>query len=146
MPSLSVKQAKTQREIADAFKVRQEVFIKEQKIPEEIELDGKDHEAEHIIAYLNGEPIGCVRIRDVDSRVKIERMAVLSEHRGQGFGRFILNYTIKLIRRKYPKQIIYLHSQKDVEEFYKKAGFVTKGRIFYEAGIPHVKMVLEKRQ
>jgi predicted GNAT family N-acyltransferase len=146
MSRLLVKEAETQKEIADAFKVRRKVFVEEQKITEDVDLDGKDDEAEHIVAYFNNNPIGCTRIRHVDKGVKIERMVILNEYRGRGFGRFILNYTIALLTRRYPKERIYLHSQKDVEGFYKKAGFVTKGKIFYEAGIPHIMMVLEKKK
>ena len=146
MSRLFVKEAETQKEIADTLNVRRKVFVEEQKIPEEVELDGKDNQAEHIVAYFNNNPIGCTRIRHVDKGVKIERMAVLDEYRGRGFGRFILNYTIALLRRRYPKERIYLHSQKDVEAFYKKAGFVPKGKMFYEAGIPNVMMVLEKKK
>ena len=146
MPRLFVKEAETQKEIADALKVRRKVFVEEQKIPEEVELNGKDNESEHIVAYFNNDPIGCARIRHIDEGVKIERMAVLDEYRGHGFGRFLLNYAIALIRRRYPKERIYLYSQKDVEEFYKKAGFIAKGKIFYETGIPHVMMVLEKKK
>ena len=145
MSRLFVKEAETQKQIADALKVRRTVFVEEQKIPEEVELDGRDSEAEHVLAYFDNDPIGCARIRHADKGIRIERMAVLEKYRGHGFGRFLLNYTIALIRRRYPKEMIYVHSQKDVEEFYKKAGFVTKGKVFHEAGIPHVMMVLERK-
>ena len=145
MSRLLIKEAATQKQIADARKVRRKVFVEEQKVPEEIELDGKDNEAEHVLAYFNNNPIGCARIRHADKGIRIERMAVLENYRGRGFGRFLLNYTIALISRRYPKEMIYVHSQKDVEEFYNRAGFVTKGKIFYEAGIPHVMMVLGRK-
>ena len=74
MPDLSVVKAETQKEVADAFKVRREVFIEGQRIPEEVELDGKDDEAEHIVAYIDNTPIGCARIRHVNEGAKIERM------------------------------------------------------------------------
>jgi len=146
MSRLFVKEAETQKEIADALNVRRKVFVEEQNIPEEVELDGKDNQSGHIVAYFNNVPIGCARIRHIDKGVKIERMAVLNEHRGRGFGKFILDYTLSLLKRRYPKERIHLHSQKDAEEFYTKAGFVAKGKIFYEAGIPHVLMILEKKK
>jgi len=146
MSRLLVKEAETQKEIGDALEIRRKVFVEEQNITEEAELNGKDNQAEHIVAYFNNVPIGCARIRHIDRGVKIERMAVLNEYRGRGFGRFMLNYTLALVKRRYPKERIYLHSQKNVEDFYKKAGFVEKGKIFYEAGIPHVMMVLERKK
>jgi predicted GNAT family N-acyltransferase len=123
-----------------AYAIRRRVFIEEQNVPEEIEMDADDEHAFHALAILDGVAIGCGRMLDHgDSEVKIGRMAVLREFRGTGVGAQILRFLIDRARARGLRKAI-LHAQLTAEGFYLKEGFNPVGGIFDEAGIAHRKM------
>jgi len=123
-----------------ALAIRRRVFIEEQNVPEEIELDADDGHAFHALAILDGVAIGCGRMLDHgDSEVKIGRMAVLREFRGTGVGAHILRFLIDRARARGLRRAI-LHAQLTAEGFYLKEGFNPVGGVFDEAGIAHRKM------
>jgi len=122
--------------------IRRRVFHEEQNIDEELEFDGLDETSEHLLAYLNQEPIGTLRIREVNSTiVKIERLAVLSTFRNQGIGRKLMEYAIALITEKNQYEQIVIHAQYHLENFYQGFGFQSLGETFEEAEILHIKMI-----
>jgi len=119
--------------------VRETVFVKEQKVPQELEWDGLDKEAIHVLAKDNvGHPIGTARLQ---SSGKIGRMAVLKSWRGKGVGQALLT---ALLDDAIQADMVglYLNAQKDAIPFYEKQGFRATGPEFYEANIPHKKMEL----
>jgi predicted GNAT family N-acyltransferase len=123
-----------------AYAIRRRVFIEEQNVPEEIEMDADDEHAFHALAILDGVAIGCGRMLDHgDSEVKIGRMAVLREFRGTGVGAHILRFLIDRARARGLRRAI-LHAQLTAEGFYLKEGFNPVGGVFDEAGIAHRKM------
>lgn len=127
-------------DMARAYAIRRRVFIEEQRVPEEIELDADDAHAFHVLATLDGDAIGCGRLLDHgDDEVKIGRMAVLPAYRGTGVGREILRFLIGRARAKGSRKAI-LHAQLTAEGFYLKEGFTPVGGVFDEAGIAHRKM------
>jgi predicted GNAT family N-acyltransferase len=127
---------------ASAFLVRQEVFILEQKVPAELEVDEFDPVATHALAYLNGCCIGTGRLVDLGgSKAQIGRMAVLVTFRSQGVGSLLLAKLITLASSQGMKSIM-LHSQVAAIPFYEKQGFKAQGSIYAEAGIPHRNMML----
>ena len=120
-----------------AYAIRRRVFIEEQRVPEEIELDADDAHAFHALALLDGSAIGCGRMVDHgDGEVKIGRMAVLPEYRTGGIGAEILRFLIDHARARGVRKAI-LHAQLTAEGFYLKQGFVPIGEVFEEAGIAH---------
>ena len=126
--------------MARAYGIRRRVFIEEQHVPEEIELDADDALAFHALATLDGNAIGCGRMLDHgDGEVKIGRMAVVPEFRGTGVGRDILRFLIDRARARGLRKAI-LHAQLTAEGFYLKEGFNPLGEVFDEAGIAHRKM------
>jgi len=126
--------------MARAYGIRRRVFIEEQQVPEEIELDADDALAFHALATLDGNAIGCGRMLDHgDGEVKIGRMAVVPEFRGTGVGRDILRFLIDRARARGLRKAI-LHAQLTAEGFYLKEGFNPLGEVFDEAGIAHRKM------
>jgi predicted GNAT family N-acyltransferase len=126
----------------DAFLVRQEVFIHEQGVPAELELDEYDPLAAHAIAYLDGHCIGTGRLVDLGGgQAQIGRMAVLAKYRGAGTGKQILDMLIQLAGLKGVKLLV-LHSQVAAIPFYEKLGFEAQGPVYDEAGIPHRNMIL----
>jgi predicted GNAT family N-acyltransferase len=126
-----------------AYAIRRRVFIEEQRVPEEVELDADDAHAFHALAILDGVAIGCGRMLEHGgSEVKIGRMAVLPEFRKTGVGAHILLFLIERARTRGFRKAI-LHAQLTAEGFYLKKGFSPVGGVFDEAGIAHRKMERE---
>jgi predicted GNAT family N-acyltransferase len=126
--------------MAHAHAIRRRVFIEEQHVPEELELDEDDHHAVHALALVDGRAVGCGRfVAHAEGEVKIGRMAVLKELRGTGIGQAILEFLMNEARRRGFLRAV-LHAQLSAERFYLKRGFLPLGAVFEEAGIPHRKM------
>jgi predicted GNAT family N-acyltransferase len=138
-----IRRVVSEKELQRAFSIRLRVFVREQGVPEEIELDEEDNRATHLLATMNGKPVGTARIVIKNARAKIGRMAVLKSYRGKGIGKTLLKRAIELARRRGAK-VIYLHAQVPVVGFYERMGFRSIGRVFMEAGIPHRKMVFRQ--
>lgn len=126
----------------DAVLIRQEVFMKEQGIS--YEYDEMDEISAHIVIY-DGEPIGVCRIfpdENNDSEYIVGRLAVMKSHRNRGIGRKLLEACEEFAKSK-SGRCVKLHSQYHALEFYEKCGYIAKGEIEEEAGIPHVWMYKE---
>jgi predicted GNAT family N-acyltransferase len=119
-------------------RIRREVFVREQGIPESEEWDAEDATSVHFLATLNREPVGTGRLNPAG---KIARIAVLPGLRGQGIGTMILNSLLHEARRLGIREPC-LHAQVRAVPFYERLGFERKGEVFDEAGIPHVRMSL----
>jgi predicted GNAT family N-acyltransferase len=126
----------------DAYSIRKRVFIEEQGVPEEMELDEFDLNAQHALAYADSECIGTARLVTLaGNRGRIGRMAVLPKYRGQGVGKQLLGALLKVCQSQSIKQIE-LHAQVTVIPFYEQFGFIAQGDVYDEAGIPHRDMIL----
>jgi predicted GNAT family N-acyltransferase len=121
--------------------IRHEIFIHEQKVPEDMEWDEFDVTAWHAIATENNQTVGTGRLIINGRIAKIGRMAVQSARRNQGIGKSILKALIKSAKEKGAQECI-LHAQTHALAFYAKEDFEPHGPIFDEAGIPHVEMRL----
>lgn len=118
--------------------IRSEVFIKEQHVPEELEWDGMDEEAIHVIAMdENQQPVGTGRLL---STGQIGRMAVLPQERNKGIGSDMLDTLIRYAQQ-HLATTVFLNAQLYAVGFYKRHGFVQVGENFEDANIPHCKMV-----
>lgn len=113
----------------------------EQNISESDDLDGKDSAADHFVGYFNREPIAAARVRYINERAKIERVAVLSEHRGQRYGFELMQAILAGLQTKEEVTAAYLESQSHAKSFYERLGFEQIGAEFGEVGIPHVAMI-----
>ena len=120
----------------DICAIRYEVFVGEQNVPEELEIDGLDGEAKHVLAYVDALPIGTGRMLN-DGH--IGRVAVLKKYRGLGIGKLIMKELIKWAQDMNLEKIL-LSSQCHAHSFYLDLGFVCVGEIYKEAGIDHIKM------
>lgn len=126
----------------DAFEIRREVFILEQGVPEELEIDEVDPLALHALAYLGSVCIGTARLHlNSDKTGQIGRMALLAPFRNQGFGRQILKALIETAQMQQCKYLS-LHAQVSALPFYEKLGFQAEGPVYDEAGIPHRNMMM----
>ena len=117
--------------------IRTTVFVGEQGVPPEIEIDGRDPGCAHVVAESDsGEAVGTGRLMP-DGR--IGRMAVLAAWRGRGVGAAMLEALVAEARRRGFRET-YLHAQAHAKDFYARHGFVVEGEEYLEAGIPHVLM------
>ncbi|MGM7680930.1 GNAT family N-acetyltransferase [Cytobacillus sp. Hm23] len=137
---MKVKIATTNDEYNDALLVRRQVFIEEQQVSEEEEIDNLENEATHFVLYDHNQPIGAGRIRQLENTGKVERICVLSTSRKKGSGKMIMD---KIEQYAIDQGIdkLKLNSQTHAEQFYKKLGYETVSEVFMDAGIPHVTMV-----
>ena len=118
--------------------VRLAVFSGEQKIAEELDLDGRDPDCRHVLAVTaEGVPVGTGRI-GADGH--IGRVAVLAPWRRRGIGSRIMR---QLIDHGLARGVrtFHLNAQEAALAFYEKLGFVAGGERFMEAGLPHRRMV-----
>jgi predicted GNAT family N-acyltransferase len=130
--------------------IRQVVFVEEQACPPDEEWD--QHDAPdargtscfHLLGTVDGEPVATARWRPVGDAAKLERFAVLEAYRGGGLGRQLVAATLEAARAAGHSRFM-LHAQAHLEGFYASFGFRRAGAPFDEAGIEHVKMVLNER-
>lgn len=120
------------------FAIRREVFVVEQHCPPELEWEHEE-ESHHFLATIDGEPAGACRWRKTDNGYKLERFAVLKQHRGQGIAHTMVTTTLSDLPAD--ADYIYLNAQIDAMPLYEKSGFEKTGPQFEEAGIQHFKMV-----
>ena len=120
----------------DICAIRYEVFVDEQNVPKELEIDGLDGEAKHVLTFVDGLPIGTGRIL---SDGHIGRVAVLKNYRGLGIGKSIMKELIKCAQDMSLEKV-WLSSQWHAHSFYLDLGFVCVGEVYKEAGIEHIKM------
>ncbi len=139
MEDIRIVNARSDRQMDEVFHIRDEVFVKEQSVEPEIEYDRFEETSEHYLAYVGDEPAGTARWRKTPNGIKLERFAVLKEHRNKGVAAAI----IRRILQEIPESNnVYLHSQIQVSGLYERFGFRKEGPQFEEAGIQHYKMVL----
>lgn len=139
--TLEIRIVNNKTDFDKVMEIRKNVFVEEQQVPLDIEMDGLDSHAEHVIAFLNGIPIGCGRIRR-NKNIKLERVAIIKKFRSNGFGRRLMKFLIDYCMQNNYDEIC-IHSQTHVSGFYKKLGFKIRGATFFEAGIEHVDMYMK---
>ena len=142
--TLQVKQIFSDEAKARAFGIRMRVFVSEQGVPRDIELDDDDQHAIHFLATSSGRAVGTARLVMRGKKAKVGRMAVLKKYRRKGIGAALLTRVIAAAKRR-GARIIFLHAQMTVIEFYEKMGFRCVGPVFDEAGIAHRQMVLKRK-
>ena len=113
--------------------IRFAVFVEEQKVPAEIELDAMDSECIHALAFVDGKAVGTGRLLP-DGH--IGRMAVLKDWRGRGIGGLILRRLMEKALERGDREVV-LSAQVHAVPFYRAHGFVEEGEQYLEAGIPH---------
>jgi len=139
-----IKKVETEQELADAYHIREVVFIDEQEVPKELEMDEFDATATHLILYQGKQPVATARFREYGHQLaKIERVAVLKELRGKGLGQKIMRF-VEEEAAKQGYQRFRLNAQRHAEHFYAQLGYITISEPFDEAGIEHVTMEKEK--
>ncbi|MBW4469496.1 MAG: GNAT family N-acetyltransferase [Stenomitos rutilans HA7619-LM2] len=140
MDNLVIKVANFSLDFSAIQQIRYLVFQLEQGVSADLEFDGQDEASDHLLAYLDGQPVGTTRIRRLDSlTAKVERVAVIRAARGSGIGKRLMVAAIAFLQEANVAEV-QIHAQEAVRDFYQRLGFEPEGEIFVEAGIPHVKM------
>ncbi len=134
--SINIHIADWNAERNSLVKIRRQVFIEEQNVPEDMEWDEHDSSSTHFLATLDNKVIATARLK---TDGQIGRMAVLAEYRNKGIGSKLLKFVLLTAKQQKQKNV-YLHAQVSAIPFYKKHGFTAGGDIFYEANIPHREM------
>lgn len=137
MAEVSVRLGTWEDMRAQAEPLRAEVFVDEQKVPAEIEIDAWDPHCVHALALDGaGTVLGTGRLLP-DGH--IGRMAVRKSARGQGVGTALLRALMQEARRRGHREVV-LSAQTHAVPFYAREGFHCEGEIYDDAGIPHVDM------
>ncbi|QFT54739.1 GNAT family N-acetyltransferase [Microbulbifer sp. THAF38] len=132
-----VRPADWQKEQESIRAIREAVFVQEQKVPADLEWDNLEESSQHFLVFNEGVAVGTGRL---GKNGKIGRMAIKQSARGLGLGAQLLNCICDYAKQRGLFNI-YLHAQQHAQGFYTRGGFIAEGEIFYEAGIPHIKMV-----
>ena len=140
-----IRVLKSEKEHSLGFKLRTEVFVNEQNVPKELELDEKDNSEHtiHIGYFKDDKLIGVARLIDMDKDIiHIGRVAIDKNHRGEGIGYKLILGCEDIAKNVLNKDFtIELGAQLYAENFYKKLGYnrVTNN-IYIDAGIEHIDM------
>ena len=139
MSEITVKVVETEEDMEQAVGIRFRVFVDEQAVPPEIELDEYDAVATHALALQDGVAIGTGRVIVEGDSARIGRMAMDREHRRSGVGGLVLRFLEDEAREQGAGEFV-LHAQEYVKAFYAGHGYEEHGDTFMEAGILHVEM------
>ncbi len=138
MTRVRVARDAEERQAALALRVR--VFVGEQGVPVEEEVDDHDTRATHLVAVEDGGVVGTCRLLAEDAlTLRLGRMAVAPEARGRGVAGELLDAAHALARARGCARMT-LHSQLAARPVYRRAGYAERGAVFLDAGIEHVTM------
>ncbi|PTI75129.1 GNAT family N-acetyltransferase [Staphylococcus succinus] len=134
------KIATTPKMMEDAYTIRKEVFVHEQGVPLENEIDEHEHIATHVVGYDKKErPFATGRFRPYKDGVKIERVAIIKTHRNTGLGKLLMSFLEEVAINKNYRNLM-LNAQYHARPFYESLGYHTMGEIFLEENIEHIAM------
>lgn len=138
---INVKHVDTDKELNEAFFIREKVYIEEQQIDRADEFDEFDETSEHFIAHEGDVPCGTGRYRETNEGIKLERFAVLPEFRKRGIASLIIESMLEHIKVNRTGEIkLYLNAQLSAMPLYEKFNFKPEGDRFLECDIEHQKM------
>jgi predicted GNAT family N-acyltransferase len=134
-----VRRAQGEEEMAALIELRHEVFCEEQGVPVREELDGRDHEAMHLVAVSGTDVLATCRLLFVGATVQFSRLAVRASARRRGIASALLERADEEARAGGARRLV-LHAQTYARSLYDQAGYEPRGRVFMEAGIEHIAM------
>lgn len=118
--------------------IRLTVFVDEQRVPESLEMDDRDPECMHVLAFMNGRPVGTGRL-DRALGGKVGRVAVLAGARRLGVGRAIMEH-LHTTAARLGLPTVWCNAQVSAVTFYERLGYRVTSGVFDEAGIDHMRM------
>lgn len=138
--TLTIRRAKGDDDIAACLALRRTVFIEEQGVREDLEVDGLDGACRHILVTRDDVPIATARVHILHDMAKIQRVCVLPAHRRKGIGAAVMRFILSEVTADPSIRIARLGAQVDALDFYRKLGFTPVGAEYIEAGIWHQNM------
>ena len=139
MENITITLATSPADQEKCFTIRKAVFVVEQTVPLELELDEYDAKAIHFLLWEGNTPLATARLLDKHGLAKIGRVAVLKEARGRGLGHRLMEAVIDEARERGFTESV-LDSQTYAIPFYARLGYIAEGDEFDDAGIPHFLM------
>ena len=130
------------KNLHEILQIRSEVFIVEQKCVYQ-DIDNKDPKAIHLYGKIKNKIVAYSRIfneGDFYKEISFGRALVLKNQRGKGLGDELVQKSIEIIKGNWPNKKVKISAQAHLNNFYKKHGFIEKGKEYLEDGIPHVSM------
>ena len=134
-----VREARGDSERAAALALRHEVFVGEQGVPVELEIDEHDDTALHLVALQDGRLVGTCRLVRDGAKAKFGRLVVARDARGAGIGSALLDEAERRARAAGAQQMV-LTAQLAAMRLYERAGYTARGEVFLDAGIEHMTM------
>ena len=139
----NLRVAVSREDVLKVMVVRGIVFIEEQKVDWEGEIDEFEDTSTHFLGEVRGQPVATGRLRILaDGTAKVERIAVRPAWRGQGYARAVVRYLLDHARGRGAQRFV-MHAQLYLQKFYEDFGFRREGHVFVECGIDHITMVRE---
>jgi len=136
---MTVTKINTEDVLKTAYNIRKKVFVDEQHVPIEMELDEHEDDAIHFICSAGEKYVGASRLRFVDDFGKLERICVLKEARGNHYSKDLIQaMEDEIIHNNY--QEARLNAQTQAIELYESVGYQVISDEFLDADIPHVEM------
>jgi predicted GNAT family N-acyltransferase len=136
---IEVREARDADERAALLGLRHEVFVSEQGVPLDLEIDEHDETALHIVAVENGELLGTCRVLQAGEQAKFGRLVVARHARGRGIGAALLAEAERQARAVGCARMV-LSAQTSAMGLYERAGYTARGDVYLDAGIEHVTM------
>jgi predicted GNAT family N-acyltransferase len=135
---IDVRRADFVRDVEAIRAIRTAVFVTEQRVPIEIEMDDRDAVCVHVLASVDEVAVATGRI-DIARDGKIGRVAVLASHRRTGVGAALMAH-LHRIALGHGLTHVWCHAQRSAVPFYERLGYRITSEPFVEAGIEHVSM------
>lgn len=137
---MKIEQIQSPEEYEAVLRIRTEVFIEEQEVPEELELDPL--QGHNFLLWEDSSPIGTGRYLVKQGLVKYERIAILKAFRGRGVGKLLMEHMQADAKKRFPDHLNVMHAQVYATPFYEKLGWRAIGDVFLDADIEHKWMVI----
>lgn len=137
----------TNTELYQLLQLRAEVFVVEQNCPY-LDMDNKDYKSFHVLGYDNDKLVACTRLVPIgisyDLEPSIGRVVTHPSVRSLGYGKLLMEYSIKETKKRFNSSIIVIGAQLYLDKFYQNLGFIPEGEMYSEDNIPHMTMRLGK--
>lgn len=129
-------------DLTEVHAIRKAVFTDEMNIPTDIENDGEDMMAMHAILEYKGGKVATARMRFDGDTFELDKVAVLSEHRRNGYADFVVRMLLDKVFTSDGKVII-TNATVDSVPFFETIGFVPNGEVFENNNIKYQPMKVE---
>ncbi len=138
--AISIRRVNTAGELQQAQEIRVKVFEEEQGFPHEVNIDGVDRAASHVLVFDGEVPVATARLTIVaEGQGMIARIAVLPPHRGMGLGRHLVQ-ELETLGWNDGLHTLGLEPHAHLEDFYHALGYERIAASVDVAGYRLIKM------